>query len=83
MDTSSIIVASFLSTIPVYLFFATGFFTCGTSRLFRRTTTPPIMQLAMDVAYPCLVFHSIMKYMVLSGNKRAAQQRRLLPHSRP
>lgn len=28
----------------------------------------PIMRLAMDVAYPCLVFHSIMKYMALSDN---------------
>lgn len=27
------------------------------------------MRIAMDVAYPCLVFHSIMKYMVLSGNE--------------
>ena len=27
-----------------------------------------ILQLAMDVGYPCLIFHSIMKYMVVEAN---------------
>ncbi|KAA5508183.1 hypothetical protein F2Y52_24150, partial [Bacteroides caccae] len=68
MDTSSIIVASFLSTIPVYLFFATGFY-LRHKQVIQADHDAPIMRLAMDVAYPCLVFHSIMKYMVLSGNE--------------
>lgn len=68
MDTGSIILTSFLSTIPVYLFFATGFY-LRQKRVIQADHDAPIMRLAMDVAYPCLVFHSIMKYMVLSGNE--------------
>ena len=68
MDTGSIILTSFLSTIPVYLFFATGFY-LRHKQVIQADHDAPIMRIAMDVAYPCLVFHSIMKYMVLSGNE--------------
>lgn len=68
MDTGTIILNSFLATIPVYLFFATGFY-LRHKKVIQADHDAPIMRLAMDVAYPCLVFHSIMKYMVLSGNE--------------
>lgn len=62
-----LILHSFLSTIPVFVFFAIGFF------LRRKKAIEPqhdavIMQLAMDVGYPCLIFHSIMKYMVVEAH---------------
>ena len=68
MDTGAVILTSFLSTIPVYLFFATGFY-LRHKQVIQADHDAPIMRIAMDVAYPCLVFHSIMKYMVLSGNE--------------
>jgi predicted permease len=68
MNSASIVLNSFLSTIPVYLFFAVGFW-LRQKQVIQQGHDAPIMQLAMDVAYPCLVFHSIMKYMVLSDNE--------------
>ena len=68
MDTGAVILTSFLSTIPVYLFFATGFY-LRQNQVIQADHDARIMRIAMDVAYPCLVFHSIMKYMVLSGNE--------------
>lgn len=68
MDTASVILTTFLSTIPVYLFFATGFY-LRHKQVIQAEHDAPIMRLAMDVAYPCLVFHSIMKYMALSENE--------------
>ena len=68
MDTGAVFLTSFLSTIPVYLFFATGFY-LRHKQVIQADHDAPIMRIAMDVAYPCLVFHSIMKYMVLSGNE--------------
>ncbi|MGN0868297.1 MAG: AEC family transporter [Akkermansia sp.] len=62
-----LILHAFLSVIPVFIFFGIGFW------LRRKGSIQPhhdevIMQLAMDVGYPCLVFHSIMKYMVTEAN---------------
>ena len=54
MDTGSIILTSFLSTIPVYLFFATGFY-LRHKQVIQADHDAPIMRIAMDVAYPCLV----------------------------
>ncbi len=67
MTTFDIALQAFLSTLPVYIFFAIGF-------VLRRkgcvlpAHDSPIMSLAMDVAYPCLVLHSMLKYMALSDN---------------
>lgn len=62
-----VIFHSFLSTIPVFVFFAIG---CWLR--YKRAIEPQhdnvIMQLAMDVGYPCLIFHSIMKYMVVEAH---------------
>ncbi len=57
----------FLSTIPVYVFFAIGYW------LRKKGGIEPkddgvIMQLAMDVGYPCLIFYNIMKYMVVEAD---------------
>ena len=62
-----LILHAFLSIIPVFIFFGIGFW------LRRKGSIQPqhdevIMQLAMDVGYPCLVFHSIMKYMVTEAH---------------
>ncbi len=62
-----IVLNSFLSTIPVYIFFAIGYW------LRRRGGIEPrddnvIMQLAMDIGYPCLIFYNIMTYMVVEAN---------------
>ncbi|MBQ2814518.1 MAG: AEC family transporter [Akkermansia sp.] len=58
---------SCLSTIPVFVFFAIGFWL-----RYKRAIEPQhdsvIMQLAMDIGYPCLIFHSIMKYMVVEAH---------------
>ncbi len=69
MDIGSILLTVFLSTLPVYFFFAIGFL-LRHKQVIRLEHDAPIMRLAMDVAYPCLVFHSIMKYMVLSGDEK-------------
>lgn len=63
----SIVLNSFLSTIPVYIFFAIGFWLRRKNAIEPQHDTP-IMQLAMDVGYPCLIFYNIMKYMVVEGN---------------
>lgn len=64
-----LVLNSFLSTIPVFIFFAIGFL------LRQKGSIEPqhdavITQLAMDVGYPCLVFHCIMKYMVTEADER-------------
>lgn len=64
---TDVILHSFLSIIPVFVFFAIG------CRLRYKKAIEPqhdnvIMQLAMDVGYPCLIFHSIMKYMVVEAH---------------
>ncbi|MBR7109559.1 MAG: AEC family transporter, partial [Akkermansia sp.] len=61
-----IVFNSFLATIPVFVFFAIGFW------LRRKGALEPqhdgvIMQLAMDIGYPCLIFYNIMKYMVVEA----------------
>lgn len=63
---------AFLSTLPVYVFFAIGFW------LRRKHAIAPehdgvIMQLAMDVGYPCLIFYNIMKYMVVEATPGVAE----------
>lgn len=64
---TDVIFHSFLSTIPVFIFFAIGFWL-----RYKKAIEPKhdnvIMQLAMDVGYPCLIFYSIMKYMVLESH---------------
>ncbi len=64
---AELILHSFLSTIPVYVFFAIGFWL-----RYRGGIKPQddgvIMQLAMDVGYPCLIFYNIMKYMVVEAD---------------
>ncbi len=62
-----IVLNSFLSTIPVYIFFAIGYW------LRHRGGIEPkddnvIMQLAMDIGYPCLIFYNIMTYMVVEAH---------------
>ncbi len=64
---AELVLNSFLSTIPVYIFFAIGYW------LRRRGALSPqddgvVMQLAMDVGYPCLIFYNIMKYMVVEAD---------------
>ena len=50
MDTGAVILTSFLSTIPVYLFFATGFY-LRHKQVIQADHDAPIMRIAMDVAY--------------------------------
>ncbi len=62
-----VVLNSFISTIPVFVFFAIGIW------LRHKKAIEPqhdgvIMQLAMDVGYPCLIFYNIMKYMVVEAN---------------
>lgn len=62
-----LVINSFLSTIPIFIFFAIGY------RLRSKGSIAPehdgpIMQLAMDIGYPCLIFYNIMKYMVIEAN---------------
>ena len=49
-----LIANSFLSTIPVFVFFAIGYRLRSQGSL-APEHDGPIMQLAMDVGYPCLV----------------------------
>lgn len=67
MSTFDIAAQAFLSTIPVYIFFAIGF-VLRRKGCVQPAHDSPIMSLAMDVAYPCLVLHSMLKYMALSDN---------------
>ncbi len=57
----------FLSTIPVYVFFAIGYWLRYKGALAPKDDGV-IMQLAMDVGYPCLIFYNIMKYMVVEAD---------------
>ena len=63
----SIVTHALLSTIPVYVFFAIGFWLRSKGAL-KAEEDKPVMQLAMDVAYPCLIFYNIMRYMVIEAN---------------
>lgn len=62
-----LILNSFVSTLPVFIFFAIGFWLRRKGSL-QPEHDAPIMQLAMDVGYPCLIFYNIMKYMVVEAN---------------
>ena len=66
-----LVLNSFFASIPVFIFFGIGFW------LRQKKAIAPehdgvILQLAMDVGYPCLIFHSIMKYMVVEANPAMA-----------
>lgn len=62
-----LIANSFLATIPVFIFFAIGYHLRSKGSL-APEHDGPIMQLAMDVGYPCLIFYNIMTYMVTEAN---------------
>lgn len=62
-----VILYTFVSTLPVFAFFAIGFW-LRHRRVIELHHEAPIMQLAMDVGYPCLIFYNIMKYMVVEAN---------------
>ncbi|MDO5463535.1 MAG: AEC family transporter [Akkermansia sp.] len=66
---AQLILNSFLSTIPVFAFFAIGFWL-----RYKKVIDPQydavITRLAMDVGYPCLIFYNIMKYMVTEADPR-------------
>ena len=62
-----LILHAFLSVIPVFIFFGIGFWLRRKGSI-QQQHDEVIMQLAMDVGYPCLVFHSIMKYMVTEAH---------------
>lgn len=64
-------VSAFVSTLPVYVFFAIGYYLRRKGAI-EPKHDEPIMQLAMDVGYPCLIFYSIMRYMVVEGNETVA-----------
>lgn len=63
---ADIVFNSFLATIPVFVFFAIGFWLRHKKAL-EPQHDAVIMQLAMDVGYPCLIFYNIMKYMVVEA----------------
>ncbi len=64
-----LVLNSFLSTLPVFAFFAVGYWLRH-----KNIVTPDkdavITRLAMDVGYPCLIFYNIMKYMVTEADPR-------------
>lgn len=62
-----LVLHAFLSTIPVFVFFAIGFW-LRHKKAIEPQHDGSIMQLAMDVGYPCLIFYNIMKYMVVEAN---------------
>lgn len=64
-------VSAFVSTLPVYVFFAIGYYLRRKGAI-EPKHDEPIMQLAMDVGYPCLIFYNIMRYMVVEGNETVA-----------
>ncbi len=64
---ADLVLNSFLSTIPVYVFFAIGYWLRQKGGI-RPQDDGVIMQLAMDVGYPCLIFYNIMKYMVVEAD---------------
>ena len=61
-----IVLNSFLATIPVFVFFGIGFWLRHKKALEPHHDSV-IMQLAMDIGYPCLIFYNIMKYMVVEA----------------
>ena len=64
-----LILNSFLSTIPVFVFFAIGYWLRG-KKVIEPQHDAVITRLAMDVGYPCLIFYNIMKYMVTEADPR-------------
>ncbi len=64
-----VILNSFLSTIPVFVFFAVGFW-LRHKKVVEPQHDAVITRLAMDVGYPCLIFYNIMKYMVVEADTR-------------
>lgn len=62
-----LVINSFLSTIPIFIFFAIGYRLRSQGSI-APEHDGPIMQLAMDIGYPCLIFYNIMKYMVIEAN---------------
>lgn len=64
-----VILNSFLSTIPVFVFFAIGFW-LRHKKVVEPQHDAVITRLAMDVGYPCLIFYNIMKHMVLEADAR-------------
>ncbi len=64
---ADLVLNSFLSTIPVYIFFAIGYWLRQKGGI-KPQDDGVIMQLAMDVGYPCLIFYNIMKYMVVEAD---------------
>ncbi len=64
---ADLVLNSFLSTIPVYIFFAIGYWLRHKGGITPKDDGV-IMQLAMDVGYPCLIFYNIMKYMVVEAD---------------
>lgn len=67
----AVVLQTFLSTLPVYIFFAIGFYLRRKGALAPKDDEP-IMQLAMDVGYPCLIFYNIMRYMVVEADPAIA-----------
>lgn len=64
-----LILNSFLSTIPVFVFFAIGYW-LRWKKVIEPQHDAVITRLAMDVGYPCLIFYNIMKYMVTEADPR-------------
>ncbi len=64
-----IILNSFISTLPVFVFFAVGFW-LRHKKAIEPQHDAVITRLAMDVGYPCLIFYNIMKYMVTEADPR-------------
>lgn len=63
----NLVLNSFIATIPVFIFFGIGFWLRYKGAI-EAHHDAPIMQLAMDVGYPCLIFYNIMKYMVVEAD---------------
>lgn len=64
-----LVLNSFLATIPVFIFFAVGFW-LRYKRVIEPQHDAVITRLAMDVGYPCLIFYNIMRYMVVEADAR-------------
>lgn len=68
---ADLVLNSLFASIPVFIFFGIGFWL-----RYKKAIAPEhdgvILQLAMDVGYPCLIFYSIMKYTVLNPNPEMA-----------
>ncbi len=63
-----IVLHAFLASLPVYLFFSIGFLLRKRGSLTLKDEKA-ITHLALDVAYPCLVFSNLMKYIVVQGDE--------------